>query len=153
MNNTPDRPAVQRLRSAVAGEARSEAGPLNVEDVCRRYAEEGYEVTSRLRHFLADYGELTVIWTWRQHEVELTTSVERTLKATHALPRNVPANAQRIGQPVVLIGTAWDTEDIVLLADNDDVFTSGDAGIQRIANGFENAIRAIGTDSWDKTFF
>ncbi|MFJ5798582.1 SUKH-3 domain-containing protein [Streptomyces decoyicus] len=153
MSNTPDRPALQRLRAAVSGEARIEAGPLDVEDVCRRYAEEGYEVTSRLRDFLANYGELTVTWMWRQHEVELTTSVERTLEATHAIPRNVRIDAKRIGQPLVLVGTAWDTEDIVLLAENYDIFISGDAGIQRIANGFENAIRAIGTDSWDKTFF
>ncbi|MEU7639780.1 MULTISPECIES: SUKH-3 domain-containing protein [unclassified Streptomyces] len=153
MNNTPDRPAVRRLHDLVAGEARLEAGPLDIEDACRRYAEEGYEVTPRLREFLTDYGELTVTWTWRQREVELTTAVERTLEATHALPRNVRIDAKRIGQSLVLIGTAWDTEDVVLLAENDDIFISGDAGIQRIANGFENAIRAIGTDSWDKTFF
>ncbi|MFJ9406562.1 SUKH-3 domain-containing protein [Streptomyces sp. NPDC101393] len=126
---------------------------MDVEDVCRQYAEEGDEVTSRLRDFLANYGELTVTWMWRQHEVELTTSVERTLEATHAIPRNVRIDAKRIGQRLVLVGTAWDTEDVVLLAENDDIFISGDAGIQRIANGFENAIRAIGTDSWDKTFF
>ncbi|MFJ6752812.1 SUKH-3 domain-containing protein [Streptomyces sp. NPDC091266] len=153
MNNTPDRPALQRLRAAAAGDTRIEAGPLDVEDVCRRYAEEGYEVTSRLRDFLSNYGELTVVWTWRQHEVDLTTSVERTLEATHANPRNVRIDAKRIDQPLVLVGTAWDTEDVVLLAENDDIFISGDAGIQRIADGFENAICAIGTDSWDKTFF
>lgn len=153
MTGIPERPAVQKLRKAVDGLARIDVEPLDVDDVCRRYADDGYEVTSQLREFLENYGELTVTWTWRQWEVDLTTSVERTLEAPHATPRSLGIAAKRLGQPVALIGTTAETEDCVLLAENGDVLIFGDAGFQRVANGFENAVRAVVTGDWDKTFF
>ncbi|WP_268977862.1 hypothetical protein [Streptomyces sp. GS7] len=39
-----------------------------------------------------------------------------------------------------------------MLADNSDVYRACDAGFQRVANGFDNAVRALVADDWDKTF-
>jgi hypothetical protein len=153
MNDTAERPAIQELRDALSGAANFEVHPLDIEDACRQYAEDGYEVTPQLREFLENYGELTVTWQFRESEVEVTTSVERTLEATHATPRNARIFAKRLGRPVLLVGTAFETEECVLLADNGDILLAGDAGFQRIAGGFENAVRALVTGDWDKTFF
>jgi SUKH-3 immunity protein of toxin-antitoxin system len=153
MSDMPERPVVQRLRDAVPGAVDVEAGPLDVEEACRRYAEDGYDITARLRDFLQEYGELTLTFTARPSAFELTTSVESTLESAHAAPRSVGIFARRLEQPVLLVGTAFDTEESVLLAENGDVFLYGDAGFQRVANGFENAVRAFATGDWDRTFF
>ncbi|MGW3120302.1 SUKH-3 domain-containing protein [Streptomyces sp. NPDC001107] len=153
MNETPERPVIQEIRDSLSGIAKFEVHPLDIDDAFQRYIEDGYEVTAQLQEFLEKFGELTVTWRFRDSEVELTTSVERTLESTHATPRNVCIFSKRLGQPVALVGTAFDTEECVLLAENGDILFAGDAGFQRIANGFENAIRALATDNWDKTFF
>ncbi|MFE1775541.1 SUKH-3 domain-containing protein [Streptomyces sp. NPDC059008] len=153
MNGTPERRALQELRDALPGSATIEANPLDVEEACQRYTEDGYEVTDQLREFLERYGELTLVLKFQTSEMELTTSVERTLRSTHATPRNVRIFSKELGQRVLLVGTAFVTEEAVLLAENDDVLFVGDAGYQRIANGFENAIRALAAGDWDRTFF
>ncbi|GGS73718.1 SUKH-3 domain-containing protein [Streptomyces griseoviridis] len=153
MNHRPDQRAIQRVRDALSEDAELEVHPLDVEDACRRYAGDGYEVVPQLRNFLEAYGELTVSWTRREWRNELTTSVRATLESAHATPRNLGIHAKRLGFPVVLVGTVFETEESVLLAGDGDIFFFGDAGFQRVANGFENAVRAVLTGDWDKTFF
>jgi hypothetical protein len=48
---------------------------------------------------------------------------------------------RRLGQPVLPIGIAFSTEEAVLLAENGDILFGGDAGMQRVANGFGAAIQ------------
>ncbi|MFI6764157.1 SUKH-3 domain-containing protein [Streptomyces sp. NPDC050355] len=153
MNGTPERWALQELRDALPESATLEVNPLDVEEACQRYTEDGYEVTDQLREFLERYGELTLVLKFQNSEMELTTSVERTLRSTHATPRHVRIFSKKLGQPVFLVGTAFVTEEAVLLAENNDVLFFGDAGYQRIANGFEHAIHALATGDWDRTFF
>lgn len=153
MRGTAERPVVQRLRDGAPGAVDIAAWPLDVEAAYRRYAADGYEVSTRLRDFLEEYGELTMVFTARPSTFELTTSVETTLESAHATPRSLRIFAQRLEQPVLLVGTAFETEESVLLARNGDVFLYGDAGFQRVANGFENAVRAFATGDWDRTFF
>ncbi|MEU5389455.1 MULTISPECIES: SUKH-3 domain-containing protein [Kitasatospora] len=150
MSTTPGRPALEHLRSALTGVERFEVGPLDLDDACRQYTEEGYEVTPWLREFLTDYGELTVTWMHRDWEEELTTSVE---SAMDAPIRNVRSYARRIGRPVLPIGAVFSTAEYLLLAEDGEVLFGGDAGIQRVAHGFEAAVRALVTGDWDKTFF
>ncbi|WP_371482492.1 SUKH-3 domain-containing protein [Kitasatospora sp. NBC_00315] len=150
MSASPERPELDRLRDTLTGAQRFEVGPLDVEDACRRYAEAGYEVTPRLREFLENYGELTVTWMFRQWEVELTTSVEQALD----MPvRSARIYAKRIGEPVLPVGVTSSTEDWVLLAENGDILIAGDAGVQRVANGFAPSLQALITGDWDMTFF
>lgn len=148
MTRIPERPAIRELLDA--GATHVEARPLDVEDSCRQYTEAGYEVTPQLREFLEHFGELTISLTYRDWVGELSVSVEGALDLP---PRNVRIDGKRIGRPVLPVGTAFDTEESVLLAENGDIFLAGDAGIQHVANGFENAIRALVTGDWDKTFF
>ncbi|MGW2721522.1 SUKH-3 domain-containing protein [Streptomyces sp. NPDC001492] len=150
MHSNHDSPAVRALRERLAGAARIEACPLDVEDACRRYAEEGYHVSAALREHLEMYGELTVTWPFRAGETYLKVAVEEALD----LPdRNVRIFGRRLGQPVLPLGIAFSTEEAVLLAENGDILFGGDAGMQRVANGFETAIVALVMDDWDKTFF
>ncbi|MFF4604251.1 SUKH-3 domain-containing protein [Streptomyces sp. NPDC001339] len=150
MNATPDRAAVRKLQEDLSTEARFTAHPLDIEAACRKYTEEGYEVTPQLVEFLENYGELTVTWQFRNADVELSTTVESALDMPF---RNVRICAKRIGRPVLPVGSAFVTEEGVLLAENGDIFLAGDAGIQRVDNGFENAVRALIASDWDKTFF
>ena len=150
MNSNHDRPAVRALRGRLAGAARIDAHPVDVEDACKQYAEAGYDVGAPLRQHLEIYGELTVTWHFRANETSLKVAVEEALDVSR---RNVRNYSRRLGQPVLPLGIAFSTEDAVLLADNGDIFFAGDAGMQRVANGFEAAIVALVTDDWDKTFF
>ena len=150
MSGATGRPALERLRTALAGATRFEVGPLDVEDACRQYVEDGYEVTGQLRVFLANYAELTVVWKFRDWEEEVSTSVERALDAP---ARNVRIYAKRIGSPVLPVGAAFSTNEVLLLAENGDILLGGDAGIQRVAHDFEDAVHALVTGNWDKTFF
>jgi hypothetical protein len=63
-----------------------------------------------------------------------------------------PAPPERLGFPVALVGTAFDTEEAVLLAEDGDILLYRDAGFQRVANGFDSAVRAVVTGDWDKTY-
>ncbi|MFD9124070.1 SUKH-3 domain-containing protein [Kitasatospora sp. NPDC059571] len=153
MNGNDDRPALRALRADLSGTAEIELHPLDLAAACRQYEDDGYQVTPRLREFLAAYGEATVTWRGRVSEVEVTTSVERTLESTHAFPRSIGIFAHRLGQGVTLIGTAFETEECLLLADDGDILLYGDGGFQRVAHGFENAIRALVSGDWDKALF
>ncbi|WP_055587871.1 SUKH-3 domain-containing protein [Streptacidiphilus griseoplanus] len=153
MSGSAERPVVGRLRDRLAGAVDVQAHPLDVEEACGRYAGDGYEVTPRLREFLAEYGELTLTFTARPWRFVVTTSVARTLESNHATPRSVGIFARRLQRPVLLVGTAFETEEALLLAGNGDVLLYGDAGFQQVANGFENTVRAFATGEWDRTFF
>ncbi|GGN36971.1 hypothetical protein GCM10012285_11300 [Streptomyces kronopolitis] len=153
MNGNTERRELEALRNSLADRARFEIHPLDIAEARRRYEEEGFEFTAGIREFLETYGEFTVTWSYRFSETFLTTSVEETMDSAHSLPRSVRIFGKRIGRPVVLVGTATDTQEAVLLADNSDVYLAGDAGIQRVASGFGNAVRALVAGDWDKTFF
>lgn len=150
MNSEDEPPAARALRERLAGASRIEAYPLDVEDACTRYTEAGYDVSASLREHLELYGELTVTWPFRAGETYLKVAVEEALDIPD---RNVRIYGRRLGQPVVPLGIAFSTEEAVLLAENGDILFGGDAGMQRVANGFEAAIVALVTDDWDKTFF
>ncbi|MFG2888050.1 SUKH-3 domain-containing protein [Streptomyces sp. NPDC048248] len=153
MNEDTQRSALRELRSLLAQKAHFEVHPVDIEDARQRYTEEGFEFTTELQKFVETYGELTVTWTYSHGETEFTTSTERTMDAAHSTPRSARIYGQRIGQPVLIVGTAFSTEEAVLLAGNGEIFLAGDAGIQRVAKGFENAVQALVTGEWDKTFF
>ncbi|MER7987649.1 SUKH-3 domain-containing protein [Streptomyces noursei] len=153
MSGNTERRGLEALRSSLEGRARFEVHPSDIEQARQRYEEEGFEFTAGLREFLETYGEFTVTWSYRFGETFLTTSVEETMDSAHSLPRSVGIFGKRIGSPVLLVGTATDTQEAVLLADDGDVYLAGDAGIQRVANGFDDAVRALVEGEWDKTFF
>jgi hypothetical protein len=153
MNTSQDRPALHALRADLAGFGTLAIHPLDIEDACRRYEADGYEVTPRLREFLATFGECTVTWQFRANTTHVTTSVRQTLESAYALPRNLRIHAKRLGRPVTLIGTTGSLQESVLLADNDDILLYADGGFQRVAHGFANAVRAMVTGDWDKTLF
>ncbi|GAA2665577.1 SUKH-3 domain-containing protein [Streptomyces lunalinharesii] len=153
MSENTARPGLEELRDSLADRARFEIHPSDVEQARQRYEEEGFEFTAGLREFLQTYGEFTVTWSYRFGETFLTTSAEETMDSAHSLPRSIGIFGKRIGSPVLLVGTAFDTQEAVLLADDGDVYLAGDAGIQRVANGFGDAVRALVEGAWDKTFF
>jgi hypothetical protein len=139
------------LKRALSGALRVEFGEVNIDAACSRYAESGYEVTPWLRSFLENYSEITVVWrSSHNYENELTTSVDIALEA---YPRNVRNYAMRIGHVVVPVGMAFATEERLLLAENGDVLLGGDAGLQRVGSGFEDAVQSLIANDWDKTFF
>lgn len=150
MNGHHHHPAAQALQERLAGRARVEARLLDVEDACRQYTAEGYEVSTQLRAFLAAYGELTVTWPFRQSETYLEVAVEEALDIPD---RNVRLYGKRLGQAVLPVGIAFSTEEAVLLAESGEIFFGGDAGLQRVAHDFDAAVEALVTDDWDKTFF
>ncbi len=146
------RPGLDHLRRVADGALRLDLRDIDVPAACAAYAEAGYGVTLQLVRFLADYGELTLGWAYgaARHEAVVTISVEAALDV---FAPNVRGCARRLGMPVLPVGTAFETEETVLLAENGDILFAGDAGMQRVANGFEEAVRALVSGEWDKTFF
>ncbi|WP_328913157.1 MULTISPECIES: SUKH-3 domain-containing protein [unclassified Streptomyces] len=140
------------LAEVLIGALEVEYEDFDLEEACASYVESGYEVTIWLRRFLENYAGITIRWpasrgTWVN---ELTTSIE---SALDAYPGNVRNYSRRLGQDVLPIGMAFATEERLLLAENGDVFLGGDAGLQWVSNGFEEALRALISNEWDKTFF
>ena len=130
---------------------RVEWGEVDVGLACLRYESAGYRVTPWLGRFLENYSELTVVWrASRGGDNELVTTVEAVLDVSL---HNVRIDAGRLGQGVLPVGMAFETEEGVLLAENGDIYFSGDAGMQRVGSGFEESLRALLADDWDKTFF
>ncbi|MCU7724926.1 hypothetical protein ODJ79_14460 [Actinoplanes sp. KI2] len=124
---------------------------VDVEDACRRFRSEGYEVTDWLRSFIRDYSGLTVGWKGvRGGDNEFSTAVEDALDAF--LP-NIRIYSRRLGCLALPIGVAFATEERMLLSEFDDVILGGDAGLQRVGKGFEASMCALVTGQWDKTFF
>ncbi|GGU10433.1 MULTISPECIES: SUKH-3 domain-containing protein [Streptomyces] len=152
MSSISERPRAEELQQALAGASSVELGEIDVEAACAAYRDAGYEVTEQLRGFLENYGELTVGWISRVNgkEQTLTVSVE---EALDVFPPNVKSYSKQLGAPALPIGVAFDTDETVLLAANDDILFAGDAGMQRVANGFEEAVKALISGDWDRTFF
>ncbi|WP_307126662.1 SUKH-3 domain-containing protein [Streptomyces sp. B1I3] len=140
------------LRQALAAAGNAEVREVDVEAACVAYTQAGYEVTRKLREFLESYGEIVMGRTapGTGEELVLTISVE---EAMGVFPPNVRSYSRRLGMPVVPIGTALVTEENVLLAENGDIIFAGDAGMQRVGNGFAAAVQAFMSGTWDKTFF
>ncbi|MGW1818647.1 hypothetical protein ACWCQM_34435 [Streptomyces sp. NPDC002125] len=70
-----------------------------------------------------------------------------------AFPAYVRSLEKRLGMSALPVDTALSTEEVVLLAGNGDIVLGGDAGLQRVAHGFEEAVRALISGDWDMTFF
>lgn len=126
-------------------------GDLDVVDACRRFEAEGYVVHPVLREFIENFSEVVVTWMGAMgREVTLSTTIEDALDAN---PGNIRIYSRRLNREVFPVGMAFCTEERVLLADNGDILFGGDAGLQRVANGFQESLRALIEDDWDKTFF
>lgn len=152
MGGTPQSVERQALRKALAWVESAEFGEVDIEAACAAYEQAGYEVTHALREFLAHYGEISVGWTapGTGEELVLAVSVE---EAMGVYPPNVRSYALQLGMPAVPIGTVLVTEESVLLAENGDIIFAGDAGMQRVGNGFAEAVKAFVSGTWDKRFF
>ncbi|MFJ2914517.1 SUKH-3 domain-containing protein [Streptomyces sp. NPDC087228] len=152
MSGETERPEREALKALLAGVERVEFGEVDVEAACAAYTEAGYEVTGTLREFLENYGEIAVGWTAPDtgEELVLAISVE---EAMEVYPPNVRSYSRRLGMQAVPIGIAMETEENVLLVENGDIVFAGDAGMQRVGNGFEAAVKAFVSSTWDKTFF
>ncbi|MER6118604.1 SUKH-3 domain-containing protein [Streptomyces sp. NPDC001743] len=152
MSSATERPEREALKAMLAGVERVEFGEVDIEAAVAAYAEAGYEVTEHLREFLKSYGEIVVGWTSPRtgEEMVLTITVE---EAMDVYPPNVRSYSRRLGMQAVPIGIAMETEENVLLVENGDIVFAGDAGMQRVGNGFEEAVKAFVSSSWDKTFF
>lgn len=152
MNGAAGEPMGLGLEQSLVGALRVDYEDIDIDAACLAYVEDGYEMTSWLRMFLENYAGIAVAWqsTRGTGVNELTTSIEAALDAH---PGNVRNYVRRLGQDVLPIGTAFATEECLLLADNDDILLAGDAGMQRVAHGFERSMRALISNEWDKTFF
>jgi len=152
MSADSQRPRSKELTESLAGALRVDFGEVDLEAATRRFVEAGYELTAWLLEFLANYSELTVVWRSSRGdwENELTTSVEDALEVYRG---NVTNYAKRLGRKVLPVGKAFATEERLLLDEDGGILLAGDAGIQRVANGFEDAVRSLIANSWDKTFF
>ncbi|WP_411148523.1 SUKH-3 domain-containing protein [Streptomyces sp. A30] len=114
------------------------------------YEEAGYPVGPELRSFLSEYRELSISWMYRGIEVEVIIDAEEALSF---YPGNIRIYSQKVRRPLVPVGSAFATEEVVLIAYDGDVFLAGDAGMQYVGNGFMKSMQALISDDWDKTFF
>ncbi|MFG2330991.1 SUKH-3 domain-containing protein [Streptomyces sp. NPDC048604] len=152
MSDERSRAREESLGRAFAGASRVECGPMDIEGACLVYQEAGFDVTDELVAFLGKYGETTVFWPSHVtgNETSLTISVE---EAAEAFAPNVRYFEKRLGMSALPVGIALSTEEMVLLAENGDIALGGDAGVQRVAHGFEEAVRALISGDWDMRFF
>ncbi|MFE6817716.1 hypothetical protein [Streptomyces sp. NPDC057677] len=152
MSDEEDRARQERLSRAFAGASRVECAAVDREAALQAYQEAGFDVSDDLAAFLEAYGETTVVWPSHVtgDESTLTISVE---EAVEAFPAYVRSFEKRLGMSALPVGIALSTEEVVLLAENGDIVLGGDAGVQRIANGFEASMRALISGDWDMTFF
>ncbi|MGF2212081.1 hypothetical protein [Streptomyces albidoflavus] len=51
------------------------------------------------------------------------------------------------------VGSAFVTEEVVLIARGGDVFLAGDAGMQYVGNGFMQSMQTLVSGVWGKKFF
>ncbi|MCS0600215.1 SUKH-3 domain-containing protein [Streptomyces sp. LP11] len=140
----------QRLRDTFPDASLLDLGSASVDHVSRLYEEAGYDVGVELRKFLEEYRELSISWRYREMEVSVRIDAEEALSF---YPGNVRVFSRKVGRPLVPIGSAFATEEVVLIASDGDVFIAGDAGMQYVGNGFVQSMRALISGTWDKTFF
>lgn len=142
---------LERALSGVPSIIRLHVGCIDVVDACRRFEAEGYLVRPVLREFIENFAEVFVAWRDApDEESTLSTAIE---DALDAFPGNIRIYSRRMGCEVFPVGVAFETEERLLLADNGDILLGGDAGLQRVGNGFEQSLRALLEGDWDKTFF
>ncbi|THA23007.1 hypothetical protein E6R18_31650 [Streptomyces sp. A1277] len=142
----------ESLKAVLAGVERIESGEVNIETAVGTYAEVGYEVTENLSEFLKNYGEIVVGRTYSATGEKMVLTVALEEEAMDVYPPNGRSYSRRLGMRAVPIGIALETEENVLLLENGDIVFAGDADIQRIGPGFEEAVKAFVSSSWDKTF-
>ncbi|GAA4813500.1 SUKH-3 domain-containing protein [Streptomyces ziwulingensis] len=140
----------QRLHDAFPGATRVDLGAASIDQVSRRYEEAGYDVGVELRGFLEEYREFSISWIYREMEVGVQIDAEEALSF---YPGNIRIYSQRVGRPLVPVGSAFASEEVVLIASDGDVFLAGDAGMQYVGNGFMQSMQALISGNWDKTFF
>ncbi|MEV0470268.1 SUKH-3 domain-containing protein [Streptomyces prunicolor] len=140
----------QRLSDAFSDATRIDLGPASVDHVSGLYEEAGYDVGAELRGFFEEYREMSISWMYREMEVGVQISAEEALSI---YPGNIRVFSQRVGRPLVPVGSAFATEEAVLIAGDGDVFLAGDAGMQYVGNGFLQSMQALISETWDKTFF
>ncbi|MFI8343680.1 SUKH-3 domain-containing protein [Streptomyces sp. NPDC085639] len=145
-----ERPNLDEIVEALSGASSVEYGDLDVETICNRYREAGYEVTPDLVAFLESYRELTISWLYLgRSETGLEISVESALDVH---PANVRYYAKVAGKGMVPVGMAFDTEDTVLLSVDGEIFIGGDGGLQRVGHGFIPSMTALVADNWNKAY-
>ncbi|WP_331745532.1 SUKH-3 domain-containing protein [Streptomyces mirabilis] len=140
----------QKLRDAFPDATRVDLGSASINHVSRLYEEAGYDVGAELRGFLEEYREVSISWMYREMEVGVQINAEEALSF---YPGNIRIFSQRVGRPLVPVGSAFATEEVVLIAGDGDVFLAGDAGMQYVGNGFIQSMQALISETWDKTFF
>lgn len=140
----------QRLRDAFPDAIRVDLGPASIDQVSRLYEMAGYGIGVELRRFLEEYRELSISWIYREMEVGVQIDAGEALSF---YPGNIRAFSQRVGRPLVPVGSAFATEEVVLIASDGGVFLAGDAGMQYVGNGFMQSMRALISGTWNKTFF
>ncbi|MFF7443181.1 SUKH-3 domain-containing protein [Streptomyces sp. NPDC008122] len=152
MSDEQSRAREESLGRVFAGASHVECGPVDVDEARLAYREAGFDVTDELVEFIGAYGETTVFWPSHAigEETSLTVSVE---EAAKAFAPNVRYFGKRLGMSALPVGVAFETEEMVLLGENGDIVLGGDAGVQRVAHGFEEAVRALISGDWDMTFF
>jgi hypothetical protein len=140
----------EALRRALTGASRVVCGAVDVEAARLAYQEAGFGVTDALVAFLREYGETTVFWPSHVtgDESSLTVSVEEA-----AAEFNLRFYEKRLGMSALPVGVAFSTGESVLLAENGDIVLGGEGVVQRVANGFEESVRALISGDWDMTFF
>ncbi|ATE55972.1 SUKH-3 domain-containing protein [Actinosynnema pretiosum] len=150
MSGYDDASRQQKLLDAFPGASRVDVGSASVDHVSRLYELAGYEVGAELRGFLEEYRECSILWMYREMEDGVRIDAERALSF---YPGNIRVFSQRVGRPLIPIGSAFETEEVVLIASDGDVFLAGDPGIQYVGNGFKQSMQAMISGNWDKTFF
>lgn len=151
MSGLNDRPRGDSLRQALDGASRVVFGEVQVDQAVAAYRSAGYEITDQHRTFLENYGELEISWVFAKTGREVTIAVDLE-EALDVFKPNVRHCARKVGMDVLPVGWAFDTDVVIMLAENGDILFDGDAGTQRVAHGFEEAVKALISDNWDKTF-
>ncbi|MFE5947120.1 hypothetical protein ACFQ79_31980, partial [Streptomyces sp. NPDC056480] len=64
-------------------------------------------------------------------------------EAAEAFAPNVRYFEKRLGRSALPVGIALSTEEMIPLAENGAIALGGDAGVQRLSHGFEEAVRAM----------
>ncbi|MCZ0983535.1 hypothetical protein O1L60_42800 [Streptomyces diastatochromogenes] len=152
MGDEQSRAREESLGRAFPGASRVECSPVDIEAARLAYQEAGFDVTDELVTFLGKYGGTTIFWPSHVtgDETSLTISVE---EAVEVFAPNVRYFEKRLHMSALPVGIAFETEEMVLLAENGDIVLGGDAGVQRVAHGFEEAVRALIAGDWDMRFF
>ncbi|WP_079404351.1 SUKH-3 domain-containing protein [Streptomyces sp. 3211] len=149
MSAESKRPNLDDIEEALSLATSVQYGDLDVETICDKYREEGYEVTSHLHDFLEQYREITISWLYRgRSETELEISIEGALNEH---PLRIAYYSKIAGKELLPVGMAFG-DTTVLLSDDSDIFFGDVAGVQRVSHGFLPSMTALIADDWDKAY-